>query len=282
MSRWTHLPILFWWLFTSFIRVILRFIFCLETILGTIFYLATIFWINSLHKPQNNPHKKVTKIVLVDAFTFSNFFGLFNMQLKPCELLWEFIDPYIKMLWDNILKFWISFNIRTETTGPCDSPVSSPMSDTYPCGWNGRMQLIEGNTFATMATLTKKRASITLKFSLVKTRQPPRHATSPYFDPELCYLASQRLKAKFASGCKSECKSKFASSANSCLDANLNANMRTFGLKNLHPDGPLFFNRVFWHQNRVLRQNQGPQRKARFLSYPKTPSNLLQVKIKAP
>ena len=61
-QRWTHLPGLFWWLFAQ--RVILRFIFCLETILGTIFNLATIFWINSLqnslqlkNKPQNNPQK---------------------------------------------------------------------------------------------------------------------------------------------------------------------------------------------------------------------------------
>ena len=60
-------------------RLILSLIFCLETILETIFNLAIIFWRNSLqnslqmgNKPQNNPQKKVTKIVLVDAFTFSN------------------------------------------------------------------------------------------------------------------------------------------------------------------------------------------------------------------
>ena len=74
--RWTHLPGLFWWLFAK--RVILRFIFCLKTILVTIFDLAIIFWKNSLqnslqmgNKPQNNPQKKVTKIILVDAFTFT-------------------------------------------------------------------------------------------------------------------------------------------------------------------------------------------------------------------
>ena len=61
-----------------FLRVILRFIFHLKTILETIFNLAIIFGKNSPqnslqmgNKPQNNPQKKVTKIVLVDAFTLS-------------------------------------------------------------------------------------------------------------------------------------------------------------------------------------------------------------------
>ena len=124
-----------------------------------------------------------------------------------------------------------------------------------------------------------------LKYVLV---QPAGDQTNPYtchkpfFLPRMRFLERQILNANIASECKSECKFKFALSANLALDANLTANSRTFSLKNLHPVWPIFFFRIFWHQNQVLQQNTDHHRIARFLDCSKMPSNFLHVKIKAP